>query len=157
MSVSSCVCCYFLLWSLHINLLSGLHLELVQSLAGAGDDRLIRIVGTRHDVASPCLFVLLDWESEHIFAPGRFYMCSNFCAFRTFRPLLKSETGRIGSCTYFGGGVPAAAALPERKNCAAGSVFGWEGFKQGRAAGARTGKRRSGARAGGRNRQIPFL
>lgn len=73
--------------------LSGLHLELVQSLAGAGDDRLIRIVGTRHDVASPCLFVLLDWESEHIFAPGRFYMCSNFCAFRTFRPLFKIRNG----------------------------------------------------------------
>ena len=59
MSVSSCVCCYFLLWPLHINLGGGFHLELVHRGLGFGDIDLI-VVLSRHDIFS---FLIDDFLS----------------------------------------------------------------------------------------------
>ena len=71
MSVSSCVCCYFLLWPLHINLVGGFHLELVHGRAGLGDVELAGILTGHNDflLLFECLvgFVAFGYR-KHSFA-----------------------------------------------------------------------------------------
>ena len=71
MSVSSCVCCYFLLWPLHINLVGGFHLKLVHGRAGLGNVELVGILAGHNDflLLFECLvgFVAFGYR-KHSFA-----------------------------------------------------------------------------------------
>jgi len=71
MSVSSCVCCYFLLWPLHANLVGGFHLELVHGRAGLGNVELVGILAGHNDflLLFECLvgFVAFGYR-KHSFA-----------------------------------------------------------------------------------------
>ncbi len=50
--------CTRLRWRRYIKVVGGFHLELVQSLTGAGNDRLIGILGVRHSDVSPFIVVV---------------------------------------------------------------------------------------------------
>ena len=68
----------FLRWCRYTQVVGSLHLELVHGLAGAGNHRLVAVVGTRHTVCISLLFVL-DARSEHSFAPAAVSMRSVRC------------------------------------------------------------------------------
>ena len=72
----------FLRWCRYTQVAGGLHLELVQGLAGAGNHRLIGIgvLGTRHNGASPFVANLLDSENPNIALPQPGFLCAPFFA-----------------------------------------------------------------------------